>query len=127
MPRIQTIDDLARRRNEAVRGLKIRLEAPATIRVGMGRCGVAAGARETMLAILDELAHRQIEAHVMPMDCIGDCAREPLVEVVLSGQPPVTYANVQPLMVPKMVEEHLVKGQPVKEWMRARPGRLEDW
>jgi (2Fe-2S) ferredoxin len=71
-------------------------------------------------AILDELARQQIEAHVMPMDCVGDCASEPRVEVMLAGQPAVTYVNVRPPMASKIIEWHLAKGIPVQEWMRTQ-------
>ncbi len=54
MPKMQTPADLDRRREEVAPQLLIRLEAPTTIRVGMGACGIAAGVRESMHAILAE-------------------------------------------------------------------------
>ncbi len=48
--------------------------------------------------------------------CIGVCRLEPLVEVYLPGQEKVTYVKVTPDMVPKIVTEHLVNGNPVTEY-----------
>ena len=62
MAKLKTLEDLKRIREEAQQTLKIRLDTGTTITVGMGTCGIAAGARDTMRAILDELAGRDIDA-----------------------------------------------------------------
>lgn len=120
MPKLKTLDDLKRVREEAQGALKTRLDTGTTITVGMGTCGIAAGARDTMHAILDELAARQIDAHVTTVGCIGQCVKEPLVDIEQAGQPRITYANVKPDMVPRLIEEHLIQGQPVQEWVIGR-------
>ena len=120
MPRLKTIEDLRRIREEARKEIRVRLETGTTITVGMGTCGIAAGARETMHAILEELAKREIEAHVTTTGCIGMCSKEPLVDIEQAGQPRITYGNVHPDMVPHLIEEHLVKGNVVEEWAFGR-------
>ncbi len=120
MTKLKTLDDLKRIRDEAQKNLKVRLDTGTTITVGMGTCGIAAGARATMHAILEELAARQIDAHVTTVGCIGMCVKEPLVDIEQAGQPRVTYANVKPEMVSRMIEEHLVQGKPVAEWVVGR-------
>jgi NADP-reducing hydrogenase subunit HndB len=122
MPMLKSLDDLKRVRDEAQQSLKTRLDTGTTVTVGMGTCGIAAGARDTMHAILEELAKREIDAHVTTVGCIGQCVKEPLVDIEQAGKPRVTYANVKPDMVPRLIEEHLIKGQPVAEWVI---GRLE--
>ncbi len=117
MPKLKTLEDLKRVRDEAQQALKTRLDTGTTITVGMGTCGIAAGARETMHAVLDELAKRQIDAHVTTVGCIGQCVKEPLVDIEQAGQPRITYANVRPDMVSRLIDEHLIKGQPVAEWI----------
>ena len=82
MPKLKSLEDLKRVREEATQSLKVRLDTGTTIIVGMGTCGIAAGARETMRAILEELAKRQIDAHVTTVGCIGMCVKEPLVDIV---------------------------------------------
>lgn len=91
----------------------------------MGTCGIAAGAREVMRAILDELQKREIEAHVTTVGCIGMCVREPLVDIEQAGGPRITYGNIKPVMVPRLIEEHLINGRIVEEWVvgKAEAGR----
>jgi NADP-reducing hydrogenase subunit HndB len=125
MPKLKNVQDLTRVGEEAQHALKARLEGGATIIVGTGTCGIAAGARDTLRAIEDELARRQIKAYVTTVGCIGMCVKEPLVDIQLAGKPRVTYANVRPHMVPRLIEDHVLKGQPVHEWVIGQmPG---DW
>ena len=98
----------------------MRRETSTVITVGMGTCGIAAGARETLQAIEEELNKRQIDATVVTAGCIGVCVREPLVDIQQAGQSRIVYANVQPAMVPRLIEEHVIKGQPVREWVVGR-------
>ena len=120
MPRLKTIEDLRKLREEAQRDIKVRLETGTTITIGMGTCGIAAGARETMHAILEELEKRKIEAHVNTVGCIGMCVKEPLVDIEQAGKPRISYGNVMPDMIPRLIEEHLVKGLVVQEWAVGR-------
>lgn len=122
MPKLKSLEDLKRVRDEAQQVIKTRLDTGTTIVVGMGTCGIAAGARDTMHAILAELARRNIDAHVTTVGCIGQCVKEPLVDIEQAGQPRITYANVGPDMVPRLIEEHLLNGRPVEAWII---GRLE--
>jgi NADP-reducing hydrogenase subunit HndB len=120
MPKLKSLEDLKRVREEAQQALKTRLDTGTTIVVGMGTCGIAAGARDTMHAILDELARREISAHVTTVGCIGQCVKEPLVDIEQAGQPRITYANMKPEMVSRLIEEHLIQGRPVEEWIIGR-------
>ena len=120
MPRLKTLEDLKKVRENAEKDLKVRLETGTRIIVGKGTCGIAAGARETMHAILDELKKREIEAHVSTVGCIGMCVKEPLVDIEQAGKPRITYGNVKPSMVPRLIEEHLIKGNVVEEWAIGR-------
>jgi NADP-reducing hydrogenase subunit HndB len=120
MPKLKSLEDLQKIREQAKQDLKIRTETGTKIIVGMGTCGIAAGARETMHAILEELNNRNIDAHVTTVGCIGMCSKEPLVDIEQAGQPRVTYCNVHPSMVPRLIEDHLVQGVVVQEWAMGR-------
>ncbi|MBU0490751.1 MAG: (2Fe-2S) ferredoxin domain-containing protein [Chloroflexi bacterium] len=120
MPKLKSLDDLKRVREEAQKDLKVRLDTGTTIIVGMGTCGIAAGARETMHAILEELQKREIDAHVTTVGCIGMCASEPLVDIEQAGTGRITYANVKATMVPRLIEEHLINGRVVDDLVLAR-------
>jgi NADP-reducing hydrogenase subunit HndB len=120
MPKLKSIEDLKRLREQAQDELTIRQKTTTKITVGMGTCGIAAGARETMQAILKELDARKIEANVATVGCIGMCSKEPLVDIEQAGKPRVTYANIHPDMIPRLIEEHIVKGNVVAEWVFGR-------
>ncbi len=87
------------------------------ITVGMGTCGLAAGAGETFKALQRVLAEKGIAANLRSVGCIGMCVKEPLVDIQLPGSPRVTYGNVRPAQIPRLIEEHVLKGQVVTEWM----------
>jgi NADP-reducing hydrogenase subunit HndB len=120
MPQIKSLEELRALRQQLQNDVKARSEASTTITVGMGTCGIAAGAREVMAALLNGLAERNLDAHVTTVGCIGMCSREPLVDVVRSDQPKITYGNVSPDMVPRILEEHVSGGHVVEEWVVAR-------
>jgi NADP-reducing hydrogenase subunit HndB len=120
MPRLKSLQELQSLRERLQEEIKARTQASTTITVGMGTCGIAAGAREVMQAILNELAVRKIDAHVVTTGCIGMCSKEPLVDIQQGNEPRVTYGNVTPAMVPTIIEEHLIKGQVVEKWVVGR-------
>lgn len=117
MPRLTSLQDLHRLRAELGDEIVHRYEVGTTLVVGMGTCGIAAGARETLRALSDELARRGIDAHLTTSGCIGRCADEPLVTVYRAGAPPVMYGNVTADQVPELVEKHLVQGQVIQAWV----------
>jgi NADP-reducing hydrogenase subunit HndB len=65
----------------------------AVVLIGMGTCGIAAGASEVAEAMRKELAQRNLNVKVIGVGCIGMCVKEPLVDIQLPGRPRVTYAN----------------------------------
>jgi NADP-reducing hydrogenase subunit HndB len=120
MPGVKNLEELRQLREEVSQAVRTHRQTSTVITVGMGTCGIAAGARETLQAIEDELAKRQIDASLVTAGCIGVCVCEPLVDIQQAGGSRIVYANVQPQMVPRLIEEHLIKGQPVKEWAVGR-------
>lgn len=120
MSRLTSTSDLDRLRDQQQQARRDLAATTTLIRVGMGTCGIAAGARETMAAIREELARHRLEAVISIVGCIGICVREPLVDIQQAGRPRVVYANVSPEMVPHIIAEHLLKGRPVKEWVIGR-------
>jgi NADP-reducing hydrogenase subunit HndB len=119
MPRITSLQDLHKLRAELRDEVTQRYDVGTTLVVGMGTCGIAAGARETLRALSDELAHRGIEAHLTIGGCIGQCAYEPLVTIHRADASPVMYGNVTADRVPELIEKHLVQGQVIQEWVVA--------
>ena len=120
MPKLGSLQDLQSLRQQLQKDMKARTDASTTISVGMGTCGIAAGAREVMLTILAELEQRGIDAHVTTVGCIGMCSSEPLVDIQQGDEPRITYGKVKSEMVPRLIEEHLMKGNVVEEWVIGR-------
>ncbi len=85
--------------------------------VGMATCGIAAGARPVLKALTEEIAKRDIKhVSVTQTGCIGMCQYEPIVEVYEPGKEKVTYVKMTADMVARVVNEHLVNGNPVIEY-----------
>lgn len=116
---MKSLEDLKRIREQAQAQIKLRTQESSTkIIVGMGTCGIAAGARETLMAILDELSKRNIQDVVVTQTgCVGLCEYEPLVNVVKPGQPKVTYMKVTPERARQIVASHIVNDQVINEWV----------
>ncbi|MCC7146854.1 MAG: (2Fe-2S) ferredoxin domain-containing protein [Phycisphaeraceae bacterium] len=120
MPKLNHVEDLLRLQEQKRQALKVAADTGTVIYIGMGTCGIAAGARETMAAIQEELAKRKIQAKVGIVGCIGMCVKEPLVDIQQAGKPRITYANVLPEMVPRLIEEHVMNAKPIREWVIGR-------
>ena len=85
--------------------------------VGMATCGIAAGARPVLKALTDEIAKRNVmHVSVTQTGCIGMCQYEPIVEVYEPGKDKVTYVQMTAEKAAKVVNEHLVNGNPVIEY-----------
>lgn len=111
MPRL-TIDDLKKMRDEAAPRLALRAgTARARITVHMGTCGIAAGAREVMAALLREIEAAGVtDVVVTTSGCAGLCSREPMATVERRGEPPVKYVNLTPERMAAIFTRHVVGG-----------------
>lgn len=99
-------------------GMRKEDDAHATrIVVGMATCGIAAGARPVLSALVEEIGKRNL-AHVTVAQtgCIGMCRLEPIVEVMVPGKEKVTYVKVDTEKAVKIVSEHIVNGRVCTEY-----------
>ncbi|MBC7347284.1 MAG: SLBB domain-containing protein [Clostridia bacterium] len=95
-------------------------DAGVQVTVGMGTCGLAAGAGEVWRAVRRYLQEHNLPVSLKPVGCIGLDDREVLLDVVLPGEPRVSYGRVTPAMVPRILEEHVRHHRPVEEWVVGR-------
>ena len=88
------------------------------ILVGMGTCGISAGAKDVMTAMQEELSEKSdIEnVQLIPCGCAGMCTYEPIVEVVEPGKKRVTYVHVTPEMAREIMYKHIFGGDPVVKY-----------
>ncbi len=120
MPRL-SIEDLKRIRDGARQTITLRSgTARARITVHMGTCGISAGARDVMSALLKEIETRQLsDVIVTTSGCAGLCSREPMATVELAGQPPVKYVDLKPDRMLRVLREHVLEGKIVTDFALA--------
>ena len=113
--KIRNLDDLRKLRESSRDLSSARSGGETVIIVGMGTCGIAAGARDILSEVMAELARRSIDnVAVQTTGCIGMCQDEPLLDVIRGGQR-VTYGRVKPEDVPTIIAEHVVNGRVVEK------------
>ena len=122
---MKSLDDLKKIREQAQKAVQVREAGNRSkIRVAMGTCGIASGAREVMAAILDELDKRGItDVMITQSGCKGLCAQEPTMDVSKPGQPTVTYGYVTPERVRQIIAQHIVNDHITGEWVVATDRR----
>jgi NADP-reducing hydrogenase subunit HndB len=121
MPKI-TIDDLAKIREKTRHQTMLRQGAGRVkITVHMGTCGIAAGARDIMTAVIKEIEQRSLhDVIVTNSGCAGLCSQEPMITVEVANEPaPVKYVQMTAQKIRSIIESHVLKGQVVTEYALA--------
>lgn len=105
---------------EKMRDKVILREGVNNIRVvvGMATCGIAAGARPVLNALVEGVNKEGLmdKVTVSQTGCIGICQLEPIVEVFEPGKEKVTYVKMTPEKAARVIEEHLKNGNVVSEY-----------
>ena len=118
MPKL-TLDDLEKLRAKAKKTTAIREDGEfrAKITVHMGTCGIAAGARGVMNALIKEVEGKEISDVILTNSgCAGLCSREPMATVEISGQPPVKYVDLTEAKAKEIFEKHVLGGKIVEDF-----------
>lgn len=115
---MKSLADLAKLREESLKKVNIRGERKGMrIVVGMATCGIAAGARPVLNALVEEVSKRNLlDVEVVQTGCIGVCRLEPIIEVYDESNKKVTYVEVTPEKARKIIVDHIVNGQIVAEY-----------
>lgn len=116
MPRLNNVEDLTQLREALQERHNTQIANDVIITIGMGTCGLAAGAGETYAAFQKEIEKRDLPVALRSVGCIGMCVMEPLVDIQLPSQPRVTYTNVKPHQAGRLIDEHVIQGQVIHEW-----------
>jgi len=119
MTTIKSLDDLKKMREEAQRKQELKTTSGKTeIIVGMGTVGIAAGARETLKAILKFVEDHRLENIIIRQTGnIGIDSFEPVVQVILPAAEMVTYGRVTPEVASTILEQHVLNGKVVEEYV----------
>lgn len=115
--KVKTLEDLKRLREEALEKRRVKsASGQIQIVVGMGTVGIAAGARETLKAILEFIEQENLsDVIVRQTGNIGLDSFEPVVQVQVGENPKVTYGKVTAEAARRIMRDHIVNGQIVKE------------
>jgi len=120
-----TLEELRRMRESTKTDLKRREAEGKEIQVivGMGTCGIAAGAKATLDAFLKALDDYNLVDSVLVRQtgCMGLCHSEPTVEVIVPGMPAVIYGKVDAQVAKKIVSVHLMGRQLLDNQILDRP------
>jgi len=117
--KITSPKDLMALREKAQAGVDLR-GAPKEIQitVHMGTCGIAAGAREVLSALADELAGAGLDKVTLRQSgCLGLCDREPMFTVTDKDGNEFRYGNLTTKKARQIVQEHLLGGNPVTGYL----------
>ena len=119
-----TLDDLKKLRDEKKRAIDMRESSGKDIEiiVGMATCGIAAGGKQTLDALLTELNARHItNIIVRQTGCMGFCYAEPTVEVKMPGMGDIIYGNVNKEIAIRIVADHIVNKTMIEDHILNRP------
>jgi NADP-reducing hydrogenase subunit HndB len=116
--KVKTLEDLKKLREEALEKRRVKsASGQVQIVVGMGTVGIAAGARDTLKAIMQYIETENLsDVIVRQTGNIGLDSLEPVVQVIVGENVPVTYGKVTPDAARRIMKEHVVGGQVVKDY-----------
>lgn len=86
--RVASISSLEKIKNKGQKSLyppRLRLS------VGLGSCGIAAGAENVYHTLKKEATKRKLNAVITKTGCLGFCGEEPLINLMRPGSPLVVY------------------------------------
>jgi len=110
-----TLDELRKLRDTTQTDIRRREAEGKEIQVivGMGTCGIAAGAKGTLDAFLKALDENKLVDSVLVRQtgCMGLCHSEPTVEVISPGMPTVVYGHVDAQIARDIVSKHIIGKQ----------------
>jgi NADP-reducing hydrogenase subunit HndB len=113
MPKL-TIEDLKRIKEDTTKATAVRHggDVRVKITVHMGTCGIAAGARDVMKALMEEMAEadRQ-DIRVVTSGCMGMCSSEPNITVEVLDSEPIVYQHMDANRMRQIFRRHALQGE----------------
>lgn len=106
-----TLEDLRKLRKSEKQTLSNRETEGKEIQViiGMGTCGIAAGAKDTMNSFVETVNDKGLQnVTIRQTGCMGLCYAEPTVEIKVPGMADTVYGNVNAQVAREIVENHIM-------------------
>lgn len=120
MPKL-SVEDLKKIKEsmEGVVNLR-RGEHRVKVTVHMGTCGIAAGARPIMEALLRRVEETgSKDVMLTSSGCAGLCNHEPMITVETKDAAPIKYIKLDPSKAERIFDQHILQGRPVEEYALA--------
>ena len=116
---MKSLEDLQKLRDEALKKMNVRyIKGGFRIQVGMGTCGIASGAKNVLQGFIKELSERNMtNVVVTQVGCMGECAYEPMVEVIDENGQSFVYCSINDRIITEIIESHLINHQPIEKYL----------
>lgn len=116
---MKNVEELKKMREQVKKDLRLRAgKHRIKIVVGMGSCGIAAGAREVMSEFVTLIENsKRSDIIVTASGCFGFCAQEPMIHVYIEENKPVTYRNVDLEAARLIFNEHILNNKVVEQYL----------
>ncbi len=116
MSKIKSLDELRQMKARLGNEMDIREKSNnpdklVQIRVAMATCGIAAGARTVMNAIVDRVEKDKLPVIVAQGGCMGYCYAEPTIEVRRPGEEPVVFGYVNKDKAMEIIDKYVLHGE----------------
>ncbi|MDM8523184.1 (2Fe-2S) ferredoxin domain-containing protein [Desulfococcaceae bacterium HSG8] len=108
-----TIQDLKKIKEGASKEMSLRDEAgKVKVTVHMGTCGIAAGARDVMASLMEEMGETdRKDIRVVASGCMGMCSSEPNVTIEIEGEKPIIYQHIDRNKMRQVFKRHVLMGE----------------
>jgi NADP-reducing hydrogenase subunit HndB len=116
---MKTVEELKKLRDESLKKMTMRYTKDGfRIQVGMGTCGIASGARPILNAFLEQVEFHDLKnVTVTQVGCMGECAYEPMAEIIDEAGMSYIYCGLTIPMVRQIVERHIIDHQPITKYL----------
>ncbi len=116
---MKNVEELKKMREQVKKDLRLRSgKHRIKIVVGMGSCGIAAGARDVMNEFVTLIENsKRSDIIVTASGCFGFCAQEPMIHVYVEENRPITYRNVDLEAARLIFDEHVLNNKVVEQYL----------
>ncbi len=116
---MKSLEELKKIKERTQRNVNMRdnLEGGHRVAVGMGTCGIASGAKPVLNTFVEEVAKQNLgNVLVTQVGCMGNCTKEPMVEVIDSDGRKTVYGDIDVDKALEIVEKHLKNNEIIDEY-----------
>jgi NADP-reducing hydrogenase subunit HndB len=117
--KIESPEQLQALRDKARAAIELRTGQKATrIVVHMGTCGIAAGARDILSRVMEQLERASIDdVSVHLAGCLGLCDQEPMLTLTDRSGNEFCYGHLTRSKVDQIIHQHVMDNEPLVEYL----------